>query len=146
MRAFAGVGRFRPGPGGTGVKAWLLKILRNVHLDRLRAAGSRVSAGELPEQVADVHESVTDFGGDPRAVLEAFSDAQVIEALLRLPEDMRWTLLLSDVEGMDLREVAEVMGVAVGTAKSRVSRARSELRKTLLPVARGLGLVEGRGR
>jgi RNA polymerase sigma-70 factor, ECF subfamily len=69
-------------------------------------------------------------------LLEAFSDAQVIEALLELPEEMRWTLLLVDVEGLSLSEAAQVMAVPEGTVKSRCHRGRSLLRATLLPLAR----------
>ena len=50
-------------------------------------------------------------------------------------EKIRWTLLLVDVQGMDDREAAEVLGVPAGTIKSRLHRGRRMLREYLLPVA-----------
>jgi len=73
--------------------------------------------------------------------LNAFSDADVIDGLQGIAEELRWTLLLVDVEGMDHRDAAEVLGVPVGTIKSRVHRARAMLRQVLLPLARQRRLV-----
>ena len=144
LKAFGGIDRLQAGPD---VKAWLLRILRNTWLDRHRATASRpaeVSLGELPlEAEAD---SLLDPGrseswGDPRAVLEAFSDQQIIVALQALPEEIRWTLLLVDVEGLSVQEAAEVLDVPGGTIKSRSHRGRRMLRETLLPLAIELRLV-----
>ena len=129
-----------------GVRAWLLAILRNTRIDRLRA--SKVSARDV---------SLEDLGGEnaaapvdsdmavavenPEAMLQEFSDRQVIEALAKLPEEIRWTLLLVDVNQMDHRDAAEVMGVPVGTVKSRAHRGRTMLRDVLLPVAKEQRIV-----
>ena len=74
-------------------------------------------------------------------MLESFSDAQVISALAELPEDQRMTLFLSDVESMSQEDIADVLDVAVGTVKSRVSRARRTLREKLEAHARDLGFL-----
>ena len=65
----------------------------------------------------------------------------VIDALRGLPEEIRWTLLLVDVEGMDHAEAAEILRVPVGTIKSRTHRGRAMLREALLPVARERRMV-----
>jgi RNA polymerase sigma-70 factor (ECF subfamily) len=65
----------------------------------------------------------------------------MIQALQRLPEEIRWTLLLVDVEGMDHADAAAVLGVPVGTVKSRAHRGRAMLREALLPMARDLRLI-----
>jgi RNA polymerase sigma-70 factor (ECF subfamily) len=65
----------------------------------------------------------------------------MIRALQRLPEEIRWTLLLVDVEGMDHADAAAVLGVPVGTVKSRAHRGRAMLREALLPMARDLRLI-----
>lgn len=144
MKAFRAVDRVQAGPG---VKAWLLQILRNTWLDRVRSVAERpaeVNLGELasePEAPPQVEEGGA--WGDPRAVLEAFSDEQVIEALRAIPEEICWTLLLVDVEGLSLQEAAEVLAVPTGTVKSRAHRGRGMLREKLLPLARELKLVPG---
>ncbi|MEI7838009.1 MAG: sigma factor-like helix-turn-helix DNA-binding protein, partial [Planctomycetota bacterium] len=74
-------------------------------------------------------------------ILENFSDEKVIEALRQLPADQRLALYLVDVEGMPHDEVADVLGVAGGTIKSRTSRARAQLRDKLADHARDLGFV-----
>ena len=125
---------------GANVRSWLLKIVRNTWLDRVRhEAHRRESSLEQLAIEPAADEEVSTWNGqgeDLGQLLEAFSDAQVIEALLELPEEMRWTLLLVDVEGLSLAEAAEIMDVPEGTVKSRCHRGRSLLRSLLLPLAR----------
>jgi RNA polymerase sigma-70 factor (ECF subfamily) len=146
VKAFRALDSFRE---GTDVKAWLMTILRNTRIDHLRRRGARggseVSLDGLPfEPVSG------DAGGgldadpawdDPQALLQQFSDRDVIRALQGLPEEIRWTLLLVDVEGMDHADAAAVLGVPVGTVKSRAHRGRGMLRDALLPVAREMRLI-----
>jgi RNA polymerase sigma-70 factor (ECF subfamily) len=75
--------------------------------------------------------------------LNEFSDAEVIKALQHLPEEIRWTLLLVTVEEMDQADAAGVLGVPVGTVKSRLHRGRMMLRQALLPLARDRRVVRG---
>jgi RNA polymerase sigma-70 factor (ECF subfamily) len=150
VRAYRGIGRFTP---GTDARAWLLTILRNVRIDRLRsratAAGRTTSldalayepaaadAGDGPDGSADADAAWE----DPRRVMNAFSDAQVIAALKRLPEEIRLTLLLVDVEQLDHADAASILKVPVGTIKSRAHRGRAMLRGALLPLAKELRMV-----
>jgi RNA polymerase sigma-70 factor (ECF subfamily) len=62
-------------------------------------------------------------------VMDAHTDLE--RALHRLPEDFRTVLLLAEVEGMPLEEVARVMECPVGTVKSRIFRAKERLRELL---------------
>jgi RNA polymerase sigma-70 factor (ECF subfamily) len=125
---------------GANVRSWLLKIVRNSWLDRMRhEAHRRESSLEQLAIEPTAEEEVSEWNGqseDLGQLLEAFSDAQVIEALLELPEEMRWTLLLVDVEGLSLADAGEIMSVPEGTVKSRCHRGRSLLRSMLLPLAR----------
>ncbi len=75
-------------------------------------------------------------------ILENFSDENVIRALKQLPDEQRLTVFLVDVEQLSHEEVAEITDVAVGTVKSRSSRGRAALRRTLLAYARDLGFLE----
>ena len=144
LKAFKAIESFQT---GTNARAWLMTILRNTRVDRLRtAAGSarHVSLNDLaaePEGPAATQELDPSAWSKPEEMLAAFSDAQVIQALVEISEDLRWTLLLVDVEGMDHQEAAEILGVPVGTVKSRVHRGRAALRQTLLPLARDRRLV-----
>ena len=131
---------------GSDVRAWLLTILRHARVDQLRVAGR--SAGTLsldqleiePAEPGDT-DSTEGTWKEPSEILEAFSDRQVIEALQRLPEEIRLTLLLADVEQLDHRDAANILQVPVGTVKSRVHRGRAMLRNMLSPVAREMGLL-----
>ena len=72
-------------------------------------------------------------------MLENFSDEQIIKALTRLADDQRLTLYLVDVEGFSQGDVAKITGVAVGTVKSRTSRARAALKGSLASYAEEMG-------
>lgn len=141
LKAFERFGMFEQ---GTNCKSWLLRILRNTWIDRLRhkkVVGNVVSLeddiiDQSPEVDADVRLNSSDL-------LEKFSDEQVIKALKHLPHEQQLTLLLIDVEQMTQAEVAEITGVAVGTVKSRASRGRMELKKRLESYAKEMGLTGG---
>jgi RNA polymerase sigma-70 factor (ECF subfamily) len=144
LKAFKAIDGFQ---AGTNIKAWLMTILRNTRVDRLRtAAGStkHLSLNDLavePEGPATSDELDSSAWSKPEEMLAEFSDAEVIKALVEVSEELRWTLLLVDVEGMDHQDAAEILGVPVGTVKSRVHRGRAALRQTLLPLARDRRLV-----
>lgn len=143
LKAFKRLDRYQD---GTDVKAWLMTILRNTRIDHARADASRktVSLNALEFDMAapgSAAEDPADWGSNPENVLNAFSDADIIKAMKHLPEEIRWTLLLVDVEGVDHAEAAKLLDVPPGTIKSRAFRGRAMLREALLPLARDRGLV-----
>lgn len=107
---------------GTNLKAWLFTILRNEFYSQMRKKGREIqdSEGYYTENMA-VHPS--QYG---TLDLQDFS-----KALNELPEDQREALLLVGASGFAYEEAAEICGCRVGTIKSRVSRARTQLQKTL---------------
>jgi RNA polymerase sigma-70 factor (ECF subfamily) len=134
---------------GTDTKAWLMTILRHARIDRVRSAAARgryVPLDDLgaDEPTASNEAEWRELSSEPEDILQEFSDRQVIRALQALPEEIRWTLLLTDVEGMDHKEAAEVLGVPVGTVKSRTHRGRRMLRQALLPLAKEMRLGDQR--
>jgi RNA polymerase sigma-70 factor (ECF subfamily) len=145
LKAFKAIDQFHD---GTDARAWLLTILRHARVDRIRARATEsgtLSLDSLAQEPAGIppaeeidRQSVVE---NPEVVLAGFSDAEVIRALGRLPEEIRWTLLLVDVEGMDHKEAGEILHVPVGTIKSRAHRGRMMLREELLPVARSGRIV-----
>ncbi len=107
---------------GTNLKGWLFTILRNEFYSQMRKRGREVqdSEGLLTERMA-VHP-----GQDGAMDLEDFRSA-----LTRLPEDQREAIILIGASGFSYEEAAEICGCAVGTIKSRVSRARARLQEIL---------------
>ena len=143
LKALGRFDSFRP---GTNCKAWLVRILRNAWIDRLRhrkVAGAEVSLDE--SALAGPDDEIPEPWTGADEVLDMFGDEQVIAALQTLSDDQRLALVLVDVEGMAHEDVAEILGVAAGTVKSRTSRARAKLRTLLRQHAHDLGL-DGRAR
>ena len=125
LRAFRFSHRFQP---GTHLRAWLFQILRNTFLTfyRLRERESAVAEDGVPDwEVPMFHDAPEETG----RVLEAHTDLE--RAMHRLPEEFRTVLLLAEVEGLPLEEVARVMRCPVGTVKSRIFRAKERLRGLL---------------
>jgi len=143
MRAYRHIETFSQ---GTNMKAWLMTILRRVHIDLFRKESRQVDAGSLdgmahdPASPADM-DNESALGSDPDELLGRFDDEAIENALRALPDAMRWVLLLVDVEQMSITEAAESLDVASGTIKSRASRARAQLRERLLPIALKKGWV-----
>jgi len=125
LRAFRFADRFTP---GTHLRAWLFQILRNTFLTfyRVRERESAIADDGVPDwDVPMFH----DAPEDSSSVMEAHTDLE--RALRRLPEEFRTVLLLAEIEGMPLEEVARVMECPVGTVKSRIFRAKERLRALL---------------
>ncbi len=134
---------FRP---GSNPKAWLLRIMRNTWIDRLRhrkVVGPEVQADETLLAGEEAVEPTA--WTDAADLIDNFADEEVIHALQELPPDQRLALYLSDVEQLKHEEIGEIMDVAVGTIKSRTSRARAALRDRLYQHALDLGIVGRRG-
>lgn len=102
---------------GTNFPAWMHRILRNRFISDLRKKRETTDIDDMPPSFLS-----TNAPHEDRIVLKDL-DA----ALARLPDDQREALVLGVLEGMSYQELAEVAGCAVGTAKSRVFRARRQL-------------------
>jgi RNA polymerase sigma-70 factor (ECF subfamily) len=123
---------------GGNLKAWLFKILRNTFIDHRRRQKQHPTDGGLDTVHADIEGPVdAELLRDDIEVeqLRNVIASEIEAALLTLSEDARAVILL-DLEGMTEVEVAGVLGCAVGTVKSRLSRARSMLRQRLKDYAR----------
>jgi len=137
--------RFDTFSKGTNCKAWLLSILRNKWIDMIRHKNIRGQVLPLDENiVADRKPEDEIKYSNCEDLLENFSDEQVIEVLKSLPAEQRFTLFLVDVEQLNHQEAAEIMNIAVGTVKSRTSRARTILKKRLFSHAKKMGFTGGK--
>lgn len=123
-----------------GVRPWLLTILRNTWRDTLRhhqRHGTERSLEELeqcpaaPESQAVPLPEITS-AADADLLLNGFSDQQIVAALVSMPDEFRWTLLLVEVSGLSYEEAAAILEVPIGTVRSRLFRGREMLRNILL--------------
>jgi len=122
---------------GSNLKAWLFRILRNAHLDALRRhRRNPVTASELAEDGGSDDGRVELLRGDLEFERLRRLVAEDIEAALFQLSDEARTVVLLDLEGFSEAEIAEVMGTAPGTVKSRLSRARASLRSKLAEYAK----------
>lgn len=125
VRAMRFSHRFEP---GTHLRAWLFQILRNTFLTfyRQRAREPVMAEEGIVDAGAPMFQDAPAAGG---ASTEMHTDLE--RALATLPEEFRTPLLLAEVEGLPLEEVAAVMDCPVGTVKSRIFRAKERLRAHL---------------
>jgi RNA polymerase sigma-70 factor, ECF subfamily len=104
---------------GSNFDAWIFRIIRNLWMDQLRH--KKVTGIQGPVEEAENLASVT-ADGETRLLLQ-----QVRSAMLALPDDMREIVSLVCIEELSYREVAEILGVPIGTVMSRLARARIKL-------------------
>src|SRR3954468_16991036 len=129
VRAWANIDHFQP---GTSMNAWLFTILRNSLYSQFRKAR---------RQIADPDGSYAARLRTPPEQNGRCDVQDMLRALEKVPVHQREALLLIVAEGLSYEEAAQVCGVAVGTIKSRVNRARERLAKLLaLEEAEDLGL------
>jgi RNA polymerase sigma-70 factor (ECF subfamily) len=130
LKAWTAIQTFR---GGL-VRPWLLRIATNRCYDVLRARNRRPADSLDAEEFESepLWTSQTPAGEHPEVfAARAELSVHLERALATLPEDQRLVVILSDVHGHPYDEIAEIAGVAVGTVKSRLSRARARLRDAL---------------
>lgn len=113
--------------GGDTFKAWLLRMARNACIDRQRRIRARPRGTDVP-----VEDLALTSGDDPeRDAMGEARERLLRRALAQLGESKREVLLLKEIQGLTLEEVAELLGLPLGTVKSRSSRARLELATAL---------------
>jgi RNA polymerase sigma-70 factor, ECF subfamily len=126
-RALGAAQQFQP---GSNLKAWLFRILRNDFIDRRRRSQREASPAHSKDLDAEGERAEPPMGELQLDQIRALVAEDVSAAVHALPESFR-TVILLDLEGMTEAEVANVLGCAAGTVKSRLSRARAVLRDRL---------------
>lgn len=126
-KALKGFGSFQP---GTNFRAWIFRILRNTFLtSKTGLAATRTVALENDD---DEEQTVAISRDTPESILLAVADQERVQAALeQVPVVFREVLLLCDVEEMSYQEIADTLGVPIGTVMSRLHRARKSLRAAL---------------
>ena len=109
--------------GRSRFTTWMHRVVTNACLDELRRRGRRPIPSEVEEQPLTAREP---------PVADSVSDRLDVEAALgQLPEAFRVPVVLCDQMGLSYEEIAEVMGIAPGTVRSRISRGRRRLAEML---------------
>lgn len=116
-RALTRLDQFEP---GTNIKAWLFTIMRNRFISDCRRRSARPEVESDEDQEVDL---VTSANQEHVVELREFE-----RALAAMEPGEREILVLAGLESMAYSEIADVLGIAVGTVKSRVARARTKLR------------------
>ena len=144
LRAYRGFEGFRE---GTNLRAWMYRILTNTFINSYRKKQRQpVTVSVSDEDTPDwyLYDRIGSSVAEPSAeseVLEQIPDEDVQRALEDLPEVFRMAVLLADVEGFSYKEIAEIVGIPIGTVMSRLHRGRKALQRALWETVPERGLV-----
>jgi len=116
---------------GTNLRAWMYRILRNTFLTS-RAGLDAQKTFALEDEEADGIEISVHAITPELLLLQQENRQTLMDALAAMPVGYREIVLLCEVEEMSYREIAQILGVPIGTVMSRLSRARQKLREILL--------------
>src|SRR5262249_30621481 len=139
LKVFRNIHGFR---GDASLRTWIFRIALSEILNRLRwwKRRYRSSTVSLDDAGNGNGIRVRDSKPSPLQALESKEEEHAIQqALAQLSTDHRSILILRDIEGFSYNEIAEIAGISIGTVKSRLARARSEIKRSLirfLPVQR----------
>ena len=132
VRMYTSLDSFR---GQSSLNTWLFRIAGNLCIDRFRRAKNRTPTYSLDAPACGDTEQTREIADEtyaPHRLLENGEMAEQIAAALgKLPDKLRATLLLHDIEGMPYEEIAQAVGCPLGTVKSRLFNARLQLRQHL---------------
>jgi RNA polymerase sigma-70 factor (ECF subfamily) len=127
---------------GTNCRSWLFTICRNTHLHERERASTRYEVMESDIRDTDNDATSRSFidqravaTGSPDDFFKVIVDDVLVNAIDALPDDFREVLVLSDLGDLTYPEISEVLAIPLGTVKSRLFRARHQVRQALL--ARG---------
>ncbi len=120
-QALASFHRFEP---GTNCCAWLVAIMYRLNHKRNRETTKLQLVSDTEERISET------IAYDP-PTLQDVTEEEILRALEHLPHQFQEVVVLSDIEGMTYKEIADVLLISVGTAMSRLSRGRKLLRAEL---------------
>jgi RNA polymerase sigma-70 factor (ECF subfamily) len=129
LRIFKTLKSFRSGEGSFTV--WLARLTRNLLIDHYRRTKLERATDSIDDKLTILEER---SGGSGRAdgLLAGREASEILQAgLQRLSPELRETVILRDLEELEYKEIADVLGVPEGTVKSRLNRGRAELARVL---------------
>lgn len=133
LKAYKSFDRFEK---GTNAKAWLFKIMTNTFINTYRARqkeSTSVSFDEIDDSYlhSQIVGNSSESGNPEKDFFNKILDADVVAAIEKLPEEFRMVVVLAFNEGFSYQEIADILGIQVGTVKSRLHRGRKILQKLL---------------
>ncbi|MGD8376701.1 MAG: sigma-70 family RNA polymerase sigma factor [Acidobacteriota bacterium] len=130
VRIYAKLGTFR---GHETFVSWMLRLARNLCIDHLRRVKARVPVDDVN---VDEGPELRHPGAGPEAAFAADARKRLVyRALGKLSESYREIILLKDIQGLKIEEIATMLGLPAGTVKSRSNRARIELARAVLELS-----------
>lgn len=147
LRAYKYYDKFQE---GTNFKAWLFKILKNTFINRYRKRQRQPLRNSFDEiegafEFRLLESPLTARRATPEEELMVGAlDQDVQQALEALPEDYRTAVEMADLQGLSYREIADQLGIPLGTVMSRLYRGRRKLEAVLLRYAREHGYIRSR--
>ena len=138
-RAFRSWRSYTP---GTNLRAWLLRILTNLNIDRGRRAQRAPDTTHLEESDYFLYnrlEDSTPESLDEERVIERLSQDDIVGALSAVPHDFRDVIVLVDIGEFSYQEAAQILDIPVGTVMSRLHRGRRILKRHLAEATVGEG-------
>ncbi|HHV79329.1 MAG TPA: sigma-70 family RNA polymerase sigma factor [Firmicutes bacterium] len=122
--------------GECSFSTWVYRIVSNLCIDRLRRKGKELARCSLDAPVQgdedEFQRQVPDMSPGPEEIAERVELQEAVrEGILSLPPEYRAMIVLRDVNGLSYEEIGEILGLNVGTVKSRLWRARQELSRRL---------------
>jgi RNA polymerase sigma-70 factor (ECF subfamily) len=129
LRVFRALGGFRSTEGSFAT--WLTRLTRNLLIDHYRRTRNQRVTDSIEEQLPRVEEGFVAVSR-PDSVLAGREASELLQgALKKLSPELRETIILRDLQEMEYREIADVLGIPEGTVKSRLNRGRAELARLL---------------
>lgn len=130
LKAFVSIGSFS---GQSSFKTWLYKIATNVCLDEIRRRKRRIKTVSIVSGEDDSVIEIADESTNPEKIAEKNESRRtVMDAMKSLEAEQRAVLSLREIAGMDYGEIAKTLSLPLGTVKSRINRARKQLKEKLL--------------
>jgi RNA polymerase sigma-70 factor, ECF subfamily len=135
-RAFRSWRSYTP---GTNLRAWLMRILTNLNIDRGRRQQRAPDTRPMEEGDYFLYNRLEQASGneDEERIVERLSQDAVVEALSSVPHDFRDVIVLVDIGDFSYAEAAQILDVPIGTVMSRLHRGRRILKSELAGVAVG---------
>jgi len=131
VRAFRSWRSYQP---GTNLRAWLLRILTNLNIDRGRRAQRTPPMQGLEANDYFLYDRLTESDGGPsdeERVVERLSQDDIVAALASVPHDFRDVIVLVDIGDFSYQDAAQILDIPIGTVMSRLHRGRRILKREL---------------
>jgi RNA polymerase sigma-70 factor (ECF subfamily) len=129
-RAFRSWRTYTP---GTNLRAWLLRILTNLNIDRGRRSQRAPQMQPLEANDYYLYDKLAESDGptDEERVVERLSQDDIVTALSEVPHDFRDVIVLVDIGDFSYQDAAQILGIPIGTVMSRLHRGRRILKREL---------------